>query len=280
MQKSSSSTGAKIIYDSSKRGIPLLEEFRELLRYRDLLLILIINNIKSRYKRSTFGVIWTMLNPLLYMTVMVIAFSHLFRFQIANYPVYLLTGLIAWNFFSQTTVQAMHTLIWGGNLLKKIYIPRTIFAAAAIGSGIINLLLSCIPLLIIMLATQQPLYLSWWFTPISILILAGVSLGFALILSMIAVFFADIIDLYQILLQAAFYLTPIMYPETALPEKLQNFLVLNPIYDVVKVFRAPIYDGHLPSLYSLCAALISTAVILLFGWWFFTRKAHEIAYRV
>ncbi|HEV2613538.1 MAG TPA: ABC transporter permease [Gammaproteobacteria bacterium] len=274
MQKS------KIYYDSNKRGLPLVEEFKELLRYRELLFILIINNIKSRYKRSTFGVLWTMLNPLLYMAVMVVAFSHLFRFQIVNYPVYLLSGLIAWNFFSQTTTQAMGTLVWGGSLLKRIYIPRTIFAVAAIGSGIINLALSCIPLILIMLITHQPIYATWFFTPISILILGGVSLGVALIVSMIAIFFTDIVELYQVLLQAAFYLTPIMYPETALPENVQRFLVLNPMYDVVKVFRGPIYDGHLPSQYSLCAAVIATLVVLLFGWWFFTRTADQISYRI
>lgn len=271
---------SKIYYDSSKRGLAIWEELKELLRYRDLLLILIINNIKSRYKRSTLGIVWTMLNPLLYMTVMTIAFSHLLRMQITNYPVYLLTGLIAWNFFSQTTTQAMGTLLWGGALLKKIYIPRTIFAVAAVGSGIINLLLSCIPLVLIMMMTHQPLYFTWWFLPISILILAGVSLGVALILSMIAIFFADIAELYQVLLQATFYLTPIMYPETILPEKIQRFIMLNPIYDVVKVFRGPIYDGNLPSFYSLCTALFSTVVVLLFGWWFFTRKADQISYRV
>jgi ABC-type polysaccharide/polyol phosphate export permease len=271
---------SNIYYDSSKRGIPLVEEFKELLRYRDLLLILIINNIKSRYKRSTFGVIWTMLNPLLYMGVMVIAFDHLFRFQIANYPVYLLSGLIAWNFFSQTTVQAMNTLVWGGTLLKRIYIPRTIFAVAAIGSGIINLLLSCIPLVLIMFLTHQPLYLTWWFVPISILILGGVSLGVALIISMVAIFFTDIVEIYQVVLQAGFYLTPIMYPESTLPEKIQHIMILNPIYDVVKVFRGPIYDGQLPSLHALLAALISTFVLLLFGWWFFTRKADQISYRI
>jgi ABC-type polysaccharide/polyol phosphate export permease len=271
---------AKIYYDSSKRGIPLVEEFKELLRYKDLLQILIINNIKSRYKRSTFGVVWTMLNPLLYMTVMTIAFSHLLRFEIANYPVYLLTGLIAWNFFSQTTTQAMGTLLLGGALFKRIYIPRAIFAVAAVGSGVINLFLSCIPLLFIMLLTHQPLYMTWWFVPISILILAGISLGVSLILSMIAIFFADIMDLYQILLQATFYLTPIMYPETILPEKIQRFIMLNPIYDVVRVFRNPVYEGQLPSFYSLCAALFSTLVVLFFGWWFFTKKADEISYRV
>ena len=127
-------------YDSSRRLNPLFAELRELVRYRELLQLLIVNSIKTRYKRSALGVFWTMLNPLLYMTVMVIVFNHLFRFQVANYPVYLLTGLIAWNFFSQTTSQAMNNLIWGSTLIKKIYLPRSIFAVAATGNGIINLL--------------------------------------------------------------------------------------------------------------------------------------------
>lgn len=269
-----------VYYDSSSIRIPLIAEFRELMRYRELLLLLIANSIKTRYKRSALGVLWTMLNPLLYMTVMVIAFSTIFRYKIPHYPVYLLAGLIAWNFFSQTTMQAMNSLIWGGALLKKIYLPRTIFAVAAVGNGVINLLLGCIPLIIIMLVTGQPIYATWWFLPIAILILSTVTLGFSLIVSMIAVFFTDIIELYQVLLQALFYLTPIMYPESILPPALQRYLVLNPVYDVVRIFRTPIYEGHLPSLFSMSAGLIVAILVLLIGWWFFTRKADQIAYRI
>lgn len=269
-----------VYYDSSKRRIPLIAEFRELMRYRELLLLLIANSIKTRYKRSALGVLWTMLNPLLYMSVMVIAFSTIFRFTIPHYPVYLLAGLIAWNFFSQTTTQAMNNLIWGGSLLKKIYLPRTIFAVAAVGNGVINLLLACIPLVIIMLCTGQPIYATWWFLPVAILILSAVSLGVALIVSMIAVFFADILELYQVLLQALFYLTPVMYPESILPHTVQRLMLFNPVYDVVKIFRTPIYNGHLPSILSLSAGLIAAFLVLLAGWWFFTRRADQIAYRI
>jgi ABC-type polysaccharide/polyol phosphate export permease len=267
-------------YDSARKKNPLLAELRELFRCRELLQLLIVNSIKTRYKRSALGVFWTMLNPLLYMSVLVVVFNHLFRFQVVNYPVYLLSGIIAWNFFSQTTSHAMNNLIWGSALLKRIYLPRSIFAVAATGNGIINLLLACVPLSIIMIFTHQPLYGTWWFVPIAVLILAAISLGVALIVSMIAVFFTDILDLYQILLQALFYLTPIMYPEEILPPWVHKYLVLNPVYDVVKVFRGPIYSGQLPSFHALCSALIAAFVILIFGWWFFTRKSDQIVYRI
>lgn len=266
-------------YDSSRQRNSFFHELRALIQYRELLQILIINNIKTRYKRSSLGVLWTMLNPLLYMTVMVIAFSELFRFQINNYPVYLLSGLIAWNFFSQTTTQAIQSLVWGGGtLLKRVYLPKTIFSVAAVGAGIINLLLACIPLFFIMLFTHQPIYLSWWFLPIAILILAAVALGVALLVSIISVFFNDIVELYQILLQALFYLTPIMYPDNILPAKIQSYLLLNPLYDVIKVFRTAIYEGHLPSMSILLSAVIVASAVLCLGWWCFTRKADQIVY--
>lgn len=269
-----------IYYDSARRGLPFVDEIKELIRYRDLLRLLISASVKTRYKRSSLGMLWTLLNPVLYMTVMMIVFSHLFRFQLPNYPVYLFSGLIAWNFFSQTTIQAMNALIWGSNLMKRVYVPRSIFAAATIGNGIINLLLSCIPLIAIILITHQPITIAWWFVPFGILTLAMFAFGAALILSTIAVFFADMVELYQILLQAGFYLTPIMYPETILPEKIKEFLLFNPIYDVIKLFRIPIYEGHLPSFVSFVAAFSFAVVVLLFGWWLFVKKADQIAYRI
>ncbi len=137
-------------YDSADRRSPATRELIELLRYRDLLRLMVTNIVKTRYKRSALGVVWTLLNPLLNMAVLTIAFSSLFRASLQRYPVYILAGLICWNLFAQTTISAMNTLVWGGSLLKRIYIPRTIFAVAAIGNGLVNLGLALIPLVVIM----------------------------------------------------------------------------------------------------------------------------------
>src|SRR5688500_1273278 len=139
-------------YDSADRRSPALTELAALLRYRDLLVLMIANQVKVRYKRSALGVLWTLLQPLLQMAVLTLAFSSLFRSSLEHYPVYVLSGLIAWNFFTQTTVFAMNSLVWGGSLLRRIYIPRTIFAVSSIGHGLVNLGLSLLPLLVIMLA--------------------------------------------------------------------------------------------------------------------------------
>src|SRR5581483_456518 len=102
------------VYDSAKRRQPFIEEFKELVRYRDFLMQLIVRNIKTRYKRSVLGLLWTMLNPLLMMTVLTFAFSSIFRFTLEHYAAYALAGLLLWNFFAQTTTGAMSELIWGG----------------------------------------------------------------------------------------------------------------------------------------------------------------------
>src|SRR5260221_2671662 len=138
-------------YDSAARGWSPLTELVELVRYRDLVLMMVANMVKTRYKRSALGVVWTLLNPLLNMAVLTVAFSALFSSSLVHYPVYVLTGLVFWNFFSQTTLFAMNALVWGGGLLKRVYIPRTIFAVSAVGNGLVNLGLSLIPLVLIML---------------------------------------------------------------------------------------------------------------------------------
>jgi ABC-2 type transport system permease protein len=267
-------------YDSSARGSRALSELSALLRYRELLGLLISSHIKTRYKRSALGVVWTLLQPLLHMAVLTIAFSTLFRSSLNRYPIYLLCGLIAWNFFSQTTVFAMNSLVWGGGLLKRVYVPRTIFATAAIGNGLVNLGLSLLPLLLIMLLLGHPLYPTWWFVPIAVVLLAMFTLGVALFLSALAVFFVDVVDLYQTLLQALFFLTAIMYPVSILPPAYAGAIHFNPLYNLVELFRAPIYLGQLPGPNTLLAAAVAAVVTLLAGWWTFTRKADDFAYRL
>jgi len=267
-------------YDSADRRSPAVRELIELLRYRDLLRLMVGNIVKTRYKRSALGVVWTLLNPLLNMAVLTIAFSSLFRASLERYPVYILAGLICWNLFAQTTISAMNTLVWGGSLLKRIYIPRTIFAVAAIGNGLVNLGLALIPLVVIMVVAGHPLYLTWWFLPLAVLLLAMFSLGVALFMSTLAVFFTDVVDMYQVALQAWFFLTPVMYPIGILPSQYAWLMNLNPVYNLMELFRAPIYLGTIPGPNTILAATASAVVALVVGWWVFTRKADEFAYRI
>ncbi len=258
----------------------MLEELVELVRYRNLLGQLIANHIKTRYRRSVLGVLWTLLNPLLTMIVMTIAFSNLFHASLKNYPVYLLSGLLFWNFFSQSVTSSMHSMVWGSGLLKRVYVPRTIFAVAAIGNCLVTLGLGLIPLVMIMLIMGHPFTPALLFLPVAIIIMAMFVLGIALLISSLAVFFTDIVDMFQVVLMAWMYLTPIIYPIAILPESYQRYLYLNPAFGLLSLFRDPIYLGQIPDPGLILVTTFFGVLTLVFGWWFFTRKADEFAYRI
>jgi len=207
------------IYDSSRRGVRAFEELRELFNYRNLVLQLARRDILTRYKRSALGVGWTMINPLGMMLIMTVAFSRVFS-SVPGYPAYVLSGLIVWLCFSQTTTASMVNLVWGGGLLHRIYLPRTSFAVAAIMTGLVNLTLSLVPLLLVILIIGLPITGAILFLPVPMFLLAAFSLGVGLLLSTIAVYFPDVAEMYQIFLTAWMYLTPIFYPESILPENI------------------------------------------------------------
>ena len=219
-----------------------------------------------------------MLQPLGMMIVLTVVFSQLFG-RVEGYPAYLLSGLIAWTFFAQTTTATIHQSVWGGAIMQRIYIPHTAFSVSSIGTGVVNLFLSLVPLLLIMLVTQRPITWAVLFLPIPIILLTAFSLGVGLLLSSIAIRFPDVSEMYQILIQAWMYLTPIMYPSDILPDAYRTWLLyFNPMYYLILMFRVPIYDGVLPSL---PLSLIGTGialVTLLVGWIYFSRQADRLAY--
>ncbi len=268
------------IYDSAQRPPAMIEELREAWRYRDLLAQLVARNVKIRYKRSVLGIGWTMLNPLLMMLILTFVFSNVFRISLEHYAVYILSALTLWNFFAQATTDAMSELVWGGGLLNRIYLPRTVFALSAIGTGLVNLFFALGPLAVIMLVTGVAFQPALIFLPIPILLAAMFTLGIGLTFSVLAARFADIAHIYQIVLTAWMYLTPIIYPKEIVPETYRWAFDLNPMYYLLETFRTPIYSGSLPTPSHLLAAVLISVVVLLIGWGFFSYKADEFAYRV
>ncbi len=268
------------IYDSSRPRLPLVEDALELLRYRDLLWSLIQRDLTVRYKRSVLGFFWTMLNPLLTMLVMAVVFSSVFRFPAEHYAVYVLSGLLLWNFFSQSTVQAIGNLVWGGDLINKIYVPKSVFVVSAIGVGLVNWVLALVPLTLIMLVTGQAFSIALVWLPVSILFTVLFATGVGLAVATLAVFFSDIANVYQVGLTVLLYLTPIVYPVDIVPSQYQVFLRLNPLYYFVELFRQPIYDGRIPDPWVWGTGAILAVGMLIAGWWVFTSKADEFTYRV
>jgi homopolymeric O-antigen transport system permease protein len=271
-------TTETVIYDSAKQGSPALEELRGIFIYRDLIFQLVRRDVLTRYKRSVLGIAWTMLQPLGMMIIMTLVFSTLFS-SVKRYPTYILSGMIAWTFFSQSTMAIISQTVWGGQLFRRIYLPRTAFAVSSIGTGLVNIVLSLVPLFLIMVVTGTKLHWTILVIPLVLVLLAAFALGIGLIISTLAVFFPDVIEMYQIVLLAWMYLTPIIYPEKIIPETYRYwFFNLNPMYHLVKLFRTPLYDGLLPDWKTWLVGIIVSVITLMIGWYIYARKADEFAY--
>ena len=274
----SQTTEVKPIYDTDRKRSKALYELIQVWHYRDLIYQLIYRDVTARYKRSVLGIAWTMINPLGTMIILSVVFSHVFP-SIEGYVAYVLSGLLVWNFFAQSTAAGMNSLVWGGDLFRRIYLPRTVFAISAVGTGVVNLVISLVPLLLVMLVVGVKISFSFFLVVIPIILLAAFALGVTLLLSSVGVFFPDVVEMYQIAIQAWFYLTPVLYKLDILPKGVQFWVRLNPMVYFVDIFRLSTFYGQLFSwkIFGLSAGV--AALTLIAGWWVFTQVSEELAYR-
>jgi ABC-type polysaccharide/polyol phosphate export permease len=233
-----------------------------------------------RYKRSVLGVMWTMLNPLFLMVILAFVFSHVLKLQVEHFEVYLLSALILWTFFSQATSWSTACFLSYAPIIKRVYLPRSIFVLATVLSGVVNLVIELVPLAIIMAVVGHSFSPALVFLPVPILFTTLFALGVSLALAPLSLMFADIVPIYQVVLSACFYVTPIIYPLTALPEAYRRILVLNPMTHLVEAFRTPIYQGAIPSRNVLITSAVSGVGTLLIGSAIFRRYSDRIAYYV
>lgn len=234
------------------------------LRYKWLLYELVIRDLKIKYRRSVLGYLWSLLNPLLMMIVLTVVFSTLFRFDIPNYPVYLLSGQLIYSFFSESTNMAMSSILNSASLIKKVYIPKYIFPVSRVLSSFVTLIFSLLAMLIVMLVTQVKFTWVILLFPIPLFYILLFSIGMGLILSVLAVYFRDTIHLYGVLLSAWMYLTPIMYPFSMVPDYVKKFILLNPMYYFVEIFRQIVLYGEVPSIemHLICIAFALLTIIV------------------
>jgi ABC-2 type transport system permease protein len=253
---------------------------RELFLHRDLIWYLVQRDLRVRYRRSALGLLWTMLQPLLMMLILHVVFSSAFRVELYSYPVYALAGILFWNFFSQSIVASMNSLRGNAGILQKLPVPKAVFPIATTVSGIVNLLLALVPLFGILLFTGHPVGPSLLFLPVSILLAGLFTLGAGLLLSPLAVFFSDVVELVTVMLTLFMYLTPIFYPMSIVPEQFRWLVKFNPIRSILEVFRDPIYFGKIPPTQHLAVCLGVALAALLIGSLAFRRSSDRIPFYI
>ncbi|GAA0077158.1 ABC transporter permease [Clostridium sp. CTA-5] len=243
-----------------------------LYKYKNLLYELVIRDIKIRYRRSVLGLLWTLLNPVLMMTVMTIVFSHLFRFDIENFPVYFFTANILFTFNTEATTNCLYGITGNASLIKKVYIPKYLFPVSKVLSSVVNLFFAFIAMLIVMIATRAPFHGTMILSPLIIFYTILFTTGLGLILSVSVVFFRDIAHLYGVLTMAWMYLTPIFYPVSLLQEKASLVLTLNPMYHFIEYFRNIVLYNQIPTLGQNITCLLIGSITLVLGLIFFYKN--------
>lgn len=249
-------------------------------KYRWLLYELVKKDLKVKYRRSILGYLWTLLNPLLMMAVMSVVFSYLFRFQIPNYPIYILTGQIMFNFFSEATNTSMISVINNGSLLRKVYVPKYIFPVSSVVSSFIHSLFSLSAIIIMLLVTKTPISFAILLAPLPLFYLLLFSTGIGLILSVLAVYFRDILHLYGVLLMIWMYLTPIFYPPSILPKNILFLLKFNPLYHFVSVFRDIVLYANVPTLRANLVCLGYGLISIAVGAFFFKKTQDKLVLKI
>ena len=234
-------------------------------RYEFLIKQLVARDFKTKYKRSVLGYLWSFLNPLLTMTVQYIVFSTIFRSGISNFPVYLLSGIILFNFFTDAVGQGLTSIVGNASLITKVYVPKYIYPVTRVVSCSINMLISVIPLLIVTLLTGAKITPAVLLLPFALACLLLFCIGMSLLLSTTEVFFRDTQYLWGIVSLVWMYATPLFYPENIIPAQFRFIQTLNPMYHYVRFVRTILINGCSPEpkAYLLCAA--SALLMCVFG---------------
>jgi len=244
----------------AKQGWSFID-FKELFNYRELIWVMVLRDIKVRYKQTVLGVAWAVLQPLTLIAIFSIIFGKLAKVPSDGfpYPIFAFSGLLAWNFFSSAINSSGMSLISSSNLVSKVYFPRIIIPIAAIGVSFVDFLISSILLMLMMLLYSQEFTFKIFLLPFFFSGLFILSIGFGSWLASVTVVYRDFRYVITYLLQIWMYLTPVLYPISFVPENWRWVLYLNPIYGWVNGIRAS-FLGQPIDYYGVAISLILTVI--------------------
>lgn len=252
----------------------------ELYGSRNVLSQLVSQQLTLRYRRTALGYLWTLINPLLMMSVMALVFSTLFKADLKTFAVFLFAGMIPWSFFSSVVTQSGTSFINNEGLIKKIYLPKAIFPLSIALALLIDSMLSFLVLFLIIITIGGSLSWAALFIPVAYLLLFFFTLGIGIITSVATVFFRDLQYVIAIAMQGLFFLTPVLYKHSALAGKVAWLVGLNPVVPYIELFRAPLYQSSLPSTSVIIQAVLLSTAAMAAGLFVFLRQEKKIVFRL
>ncbi len=266
----------------------MIQSLRELIDYRGLIYNLAVRDLRLKYKRSTIGVAWSLLNPLLMMVIYTIIFSVFLRTVVTPgrpYWALVLCGLLAWLFFSNSVGSAPTAFVHSANLVARVSFPIESLSIAGVIANFVNFLISLAILLIVLAAVRMPLGPSLALLPVILLAQLAFTIGVSLLVATLTVYLRDLEHLIGIGLTALFYLTPVLYPldPASLPHgaaRVIPFLKLNPLAWFLDSYHAVLFYGTWPSVIQFALMLCVAVVALVVGYLVFLRLRGRLAEEV
>jgi ABC-type polysaccharide/polyol phosphate export permease len=251
---------------------------REIWRYRELLRGLVVRNLKVKYQRSLLGFVWTLVNPLLTVSILVLVFSHVVRIQVPDYWAFLLSGYFVWNFMLQTLNTGTWIFSEHSRLTRSVAFPSELLVFSAAGSRLLEFIAEIsLILALLILVHHRGVPDSYVLIPVLILIQIVMAIGLALPIATLSVFYYDVYHALPIALTSLFYLSPVFYPASLVPSAFQTLYFLNPIAGLLTLYHDVVYAGQWPSGMLLAATAGQAAIVYAFGYAVFHRYAAVFA---
>lgn len=254
--------------------------FKNLYQYRELLKTNVKKEIRGKYKGSFLGVLWSFLNPLLMVLVYALVFSVILKQDIPNYVIFLIVGVIPWNFFTTVIMQGTNCIWINGGIIKKVYFPREILPVSVVLAGLVNFLISCVIIFIFVLFSGMGFSIHLIWLPLIAILQTLFSLGLLFILSAVDVYIRDVEYLMNFLISLLFYATPIVYTVDLFPESVRWILYLNPMTHFIDAYRSIFYYQTAPSLMSILYISLFAVFFLVFGYMIFRKLEKGFAEEV
>jgi len=244
---------------------------KELYNYRNLIWALAWVEFKGRYKNSVLGYFWSLMEPLLMLCILYIVFSNLMKFQVEHYALFLLQGIIMWDFFDRSTKSGLLSILSKPHFVQKVYFPRDILVISTCLMALLMSFFESVIFLLFIIYFQIPLSVNILYLPLIIFLFFLVCVGVSLILAALTVSYRDIQYIWALVLQAGFFATPIMYPLTVFPPLLFRILSYNPLAQIIYIGRDVTIYAKAPNLASLSYVLAVAVTALVIGYWVFMR---------
>lgn len=236
--------------------------------------------IKRRYSRSKLGILWSVLSPILFMSVISLVFSKMFSKSIENYPIYYLCGNILWSLFNNSTNSAMTALVDNKNMLIKVKLPMEIFIVSRVYTAFVNFLYSLIAFVLMLIVFRITPHFTLFFFPVIVLFQMIFCLGVSYILATAYVFFGDIKHLYSVMLTLLMYLSALFYPVSSLPDALATVVSFNPVFVYIDALRNIVMYNTLPTLFSVGKMVVYALVMYLIGFLVFRSNKNRIMQKI